>query len=86
MKRILQLAGGFVAAMALMCVVGTSAQARTFFSFSLGFPAYYAPAYYSGYCYAYPYARPVYYYRRPVYRYFYAPPVYYYSGGCWYRR
>ena len=81
MKRLLKAAGGFVAAMALVCVLGTSAQARTFVSFSVGFPFYYGPAYYSGYGYCAPYA-----YARPVYRYSCAPPVYYYSGGCWYRR
>jgi hypothetical protein len=79
MKRVLKMVGGFVAAVALVCVLGTSAQARTFGWFSLGFPAYHAPAYYSGYCNPYPYAR-------PPYRYYCAPPVCYYSGGCWYRR
>jgi len=79
MKRVLKMVGGFVAAVALVCVLGTSAQARTFGWFSFGFPAYCAPAYYSGYCNPYPYAR-------PAYRYCYAPPVYYYGGGCWYRR
>jgi hypothetical protein len=88
MKRVLKAVGGFVAAMALACLLATSVQARTFYSFSFGFGGYYpyycGPAYYPGYSYSgycYPYA-----YRRPVYRYYYAPPVYYYSGGCFYRR
>ena len=86
MKRVFRAVGGFVAAMALICVLGTSAQARTFGWFSFGFPFYSGPAYYSGYCNPYPYARSVYCYPRPAYRYYCAPPVCYYSGGCWYRR
>ena len=85
MKRVLKIIGGFVAAMALVCVLSTSAQARTFVSVNVGFPLYYGPAYYStGYCYPYAYSRPVYCYPRPVYYRPYCAPTYYYSGGSFY--
>lgn len=87
MKRVLKVIGGFVAVIALVCVLGTSAQARTRVSFNIGFPLYFGSGYYSsGYCSPYAYSRPVYYCQRPAYRYYCAPPVYYYSGGCFYRR
>ena len=90
MKRMLKAVGGVALVMALVCLVATSVQARTYYSFNFGFGGYYpyyGPAYYSsGYCYPYAYARPMYYYPRRVYRYYYAPPVYCYSGGHYYCR
>ena len=89
MKTMRKAIGGSVAVMALVCLLTVSAQARTYYSFSVGFGGYYpyyGPAYYSGYCYPYAYPRRVYYYARPAYRYNYAPRTYYYSGGYWYGR
>ena len=89
MKRILRIVGGFVAVLTLVCLLTTSVQARTFVSVNVGFGGYgygyggygcypyYAPVYYSGYCY------PAAAYYRPAYRYYYSPRVYYYSGGYW---
>jgi len=86
MKRTLKIIGGFVAVVALACLLTAPAQARTFVSVNVGFGGYgyggygyggcypyYARAYYPGYC----YARPVYY--RPAYRYYY--PSCYYGRG-----
>jgi hypothetical protein len=90
MKRMLKAVGGVALVMALVCLVATSVQARTSYSFNFGFGGYYpygGPAYYSsGYCYPYAYAPRVYYYPRRAYRYYYAPPVYYYGGGPYYCR
>ena len=58
MKRMLKAVGGVALVMALVCLVATSVQARTFYSFNFGFGGYYpycGSAYYSsGYC-CYPY-------------------------------
>ena len=91
MKRMLKAVGGVALVMASVCLVATSVQARTSYSFNFafggGYYPYYGSAYYSsGYCYPHAYARPVYYYARPAYRYYCAPPVYYYSGGHYYCR
>ena len=87
MKIMRKIIGGIVAVTALVCVLTTPVQARTFVSFNFGFggcyPVYgraYYPAYY------YSCAPPVYYYARTVYRPYCAPPVYYYSRGYYYCR